>query len=196
MLDPLSAEKRVAWSLEHLPGAHVLTSSFGAQAAVSLHLVTRQAPRLPVILLDTGYLFPETYAFIEKLTERLSLNLKVYRSTLSPAWIEARFGKLWEQGVAGLEKYNDLTKLEPMRRALRETGAHSWFSGLRRSQARSRQQHPPARVARGELPDLPDRRVDRSGCGRLPEEARAALPPDVGPRLRVDRRLAHDPPAA
>jgi phosphoadenosine phosphosulfate reductase len=137
-LEPLSAEKRVAWSLQNLPGAHVLTSSFGAQAAVSLHLVTRQAPRVPVILLDTGYLFPETYAFVETLTERLSLNLKVYRSTLSPAWIEARFGKLWEQGVAGLEKYNDLTKLEPMRRALRETGAHSWFSGLRRSQARTR----------------------------------------------------------
>src|SRR5471032_1548757 len=110
VLEPLSAEKRVAWSLEHLPGAHVLTSSFGAQAAVSLHLVTRQAPRVPVILLDTGYLFAETYAFVEKLTERLSLNLKVYRSTLSPAWIEARFGKLWEQGVAGLDKYNDLTK--------------------------------------------------------------------------------------
>ena len=129
MLEPLSAEKRVAWALDQLPGAHVLTSSFGAQAAVSLHLVTRQAPRVPVILLDTGYLFPETYAFVETLTERLSLNLKVYRSTLSPAWIEARFGKLWEQGIAGLDKYNDLTKLEPMRRALRETGAHSWFSG-------------------------------------------------------------------
>ncbi len=44
----------------------------------------------------------------------------MYRSLLSPAWIEARFGKLWEQGVDGLEKYNDLTKVEPMRRALRE----------------------------------------------------------------------------
>jgi phosphoadenosine phosphosulfate reductase len=138
VLEPQSAEQRVAWSLEHLPGAHVLSSSFGAQAAVSLHLVTRQAPRIPVILLDTGYLFAETYAFVEKLTERLGLNLKVYRSTLSPAWIEARFGKLWEQGVAGLEKYHDLTKLEPMRRALHESGARSWFSGLRRSQARTR----------------------------------------------------------
>jgi phosphoadenosine phosphosulfate reductase len=138
VLEPWNAEKRVDWALAHLPGAHVLTSSFGAQAAVALHLVTQQAPRIPVILLDTGYLFPETYAFVETLTERLSLNLKVYRSTLSPAWIEARFGKLWEQGAAGLDKYHDLTKLEPMRRALRETGARSWFSGLRRAQKRSR----------------------------------------------------------
>ena len=139
VLRPMSAEQRVAWALRELPGAHVLSSSFGAQSAVSLHLVTRQAPRLPVILLDTGYLFPETYEFIESLTERLALNLKVYRSTRSPAWIEARFGKLWEQGVDGLTKYHDLTKLEPMRRALRETGARTWFSGLRRSQSRSRE---------------------------------------------------------
>jgi phosphoadenosine phosphosulfate reductase len=150
-LEPLSAEKRIAWALDHLPGAHVLTSSFGAQAAVSLHLVARQAPRVPVILLDTGYLFAETYAFVETLTERLSLNLRVYRSTLSPAWIEARFGKLWEQGVAGLDKYNDLTKLEPMRRALRETGAHSWFSGLRRTQSRSRNNIQPLEWRAGTL---------------------------------------------
>lgn len=143
VLRPMSAQQRVSWALRELPGAHVLSSSFGAQAAVSLHLVTRQAPRLPVILLDTGYLFPETYEFVETLTERLALNLKVYRSTRSPAWIEARYGKLWEQGVAGLAKYHDLTKLEPMRRALRETGARSWFSGLRRSQSRSREQLEP-----------------------------------------------------
>jgi len=143
LLRPMSAQQRVAWALRQLPGAHVLSSSFGAQAAVSLHLVTRQAPRLPVILLDTGYLFPETYAFVETLSERLALNLKVYRSTRSPAWIEARHGKLWEQGVAGLEKYHDMTKLEPMRRALRDTGARSWFSGLRRAQARSRERLEP-----------------------------------------------------
>ena len=148
-LRPFSAEQRVHWALRELPGAHVLSSSFGAQAAVSLHLVTRQAPRLPVILLDTGYLFPETYEFVETLTERLRLNLKVYRSTRSPAWIEARYGKLWEQGAAGLEKYHDLTKLEPMRRALRETGARSWFSGLRRTQSRSRERLEPLTFREG-----------------------------------------------
>src|SRR3546814_9686484 len=37
-----SAEGRVAWALENTAGEHALSSSFGAQAAVSLHLVTRQ----------------------------------------------------------------------------------------------------------------------------------------------------------
>ena len=63
-----------------------------------LHLMSRERADVPVVLTDTGYLFPETYRFIDELTERLALNLKIYRAELSPAWQEARFGLLWEQG--------------------------------------------------------------------------------------------------
>jgi phosphoadenosine phosphosulfate reductase len=134
----LDAEARVAWALENVPGEHVLSSSFGAQAAVSLHMVTRQRPWIPVVLIDTGYLFPETYRFVDELTERLSLNLKVYSAPMSPAWMEARYGRLWEQGIEGIDRYNQMRKVEPMQRALAELGAHGWFAGLRRSQARTR----------------------------------------------------------
>ena len=137
-LAKLEAEQRVAWALQHTPGAHVLSSSFGAQAAVSLHLVTRQKPDIPVVLIDTGYLFPETYRFIDELTERLALNLKVYRPQIGINWMEARYGRLWEQGVEGIDRYNHIRKVEPMQRALDELGAGGWFAGLRRSQARSR----------------------------------------------------------
>src|SRR5688500_600823 len=51
-----TAEARVAWALDALPGEFALSSSFGAQSAVSLHMVTRQAPMIPVVLVDTGYL--------------------------------------------------------------------------------------------------------------------------------------------
>ena len=119
-LEKSSAEERVSWTLENLPGAFVLSSSFGIQAAVSLHLVTRQQPDIPVILTDTGYLFPETYRFIDQLTEQLGLNLKVFRAETSAAWQEARYGKLWEQGVEGIEQYNQINKVEPMNRALQE----------------------------------------------------------------------------
>jgi phosphoadenosine phosphosulfate reductase len=137
-LDQRSAEQRVAWALEHAPGVHVLSSSFGAQAAVSLHLINQMQPGIPVVLIDTGYLFPETYQFVDRLAEQLSLNLKVYRAALGTAWMEARHGKLWEQGVDGIDRFNHLRKVEPMRRALTELGAGSWFAGLRRNQARSR----------------------------------------------------------
>ena len=132
MLAELSAEERVLWALENLPSTHFLSSSFGIQAAVMLHLVTSHKAGIPVVLTDTGYLFPETYQFIDELTERLKLNLKVYKSELSPAWQEAKFGKLWEQGEQGIKQYNTLNKVEPMTRALKELDAGTWFSGLRR----------------------------------------------------------------
>jgi phosphoadenosine phosphosulfate reductase len=137
-LERMDAAARVEWALGHLPGEHALSSSFGAQAAVSLHLVTRAAPSIPVILIDTGYLFPETYRFVDELAVRLGLNLKVYQPNVSPAWLEARHGRIWEQGVEGIERYNALRKREPMQRALAELGVGSWFAGLRRAQARSR----------------------------------------------------------
>jgi len=138
----LSAEERVRWALEHLPGRHVLSSSFGAQAAVSLHLLTQVAPDIPVILIDTGYLFPETYRFIDALTERLELDLRVYRPALSAAWQEARHGERWHQGKEGIDAYNAENKVEPMRRALRELGVSTWFAGLRRNQSESRSSIP------------------------------------------------------
>lgn len=131
-----SAEDRIAWTIENFGERQaMLSSSFGAQSAVLLHMVTREAPNIPVVLIDTGYLFPETYEFIDELTERLDLNLKVYRSNLSPAWQEARFGKLWEQGVEGIERYNEMNKVEPMAAALADLKSRAWISGVRAQQS-------------------------------------------------------------
>lgn len=141
-LSGLSAQQRVAWGLAYLPGQHALSSSFGIQAAVMLHLATRAQADIPVILTDTGYLFPETYQFIDELTERLALNIKVYQAPITSAWQEARFGKLWEKGLDGLEQYNRLNKVEPMQRALAELEVGTWFAGLRRSQASTREALP------------------------------------------------------
>ncbi len=141
-LAELDAPGRVRCVLDNLPGTAVLTSSFGAQAAVSLHMLTQQEPDIPVILLDTGYLFPETYRFIDELTERLALNLKVYRNEMSPAWQEVRYGKRWEQGLEGIERYNHDNKVEPMSRALEELDVGTWFTGLRRVQSQSRADTP------------------------------------------------------
>ncbi|MCE0489674.1 phosphoadenylyl-sulfate reductase [Pantoea sp. Mb-10] len=154
-LEKLSAEARVAWALEQLPGAFVLSSSFGIQAAVLLHMVTQQKPDIPVILTDTGYLFPETYRFIDALTDALNLNLHIFRAETSPAWQEARYGKLWEQGVEGIEQYNMINKVEPMNRALQQTGAQTWFAGLRRDQSGSRASLPVLAVQRGVFKILP-----------------------------------------
>jgi len=141
-LEPLAAPARVRWALEQFPGQVALSTSFGVQSAVMLHLVTRIDPQIPIVFIDTGYLFPETYLFAEQLTERLGLNLKVYTPALTPARQEALYGKLWEQGVEGLEKYGRINKVEPMNRALREIGARVWLTGLRREHASTREELP------------------------------------------------------
>ncbi len=155
MLESLTAKERVDWALQNLSGQFVVSSSFGIQAAVMLHLVTEQAPEIPVILTDTGYLFAETYQFIEQLSSQLSLNLVVYRAKHGAAWQEAKYGKLWEQGVRGIEQYNHINKVEPMKRALDELGAGTWFSGLRREQSSSRAGLPILSIQNGVFKFLP-----------------------------------------
>ena len=150
-LEGVRADERVAWAVDQFGDGLVLSSSFGAQAGVMLHLATRAKADIPVILVDTGYLFPETYRFVDELTERLSLNLKVYHAELSPAWQEARHGKRWENGVAGIEVYNRENKVEPMQRAMAELNATAWLAGLRRQQSASREGLPVLALANGRV---------------------------------------------
>jgi len=129
-----NAVEVVRWAAETFGERTMLTSSFGAQSAVMLHLVTRVQPDVPVVLIDTGYLFPETYRFVEELRERLGLNLKVYQPEISPARMEAIEGRLWEGDESQLDRYDRLRKVEPMQRAMDEVNPAAWFAGLRGGQ--------------------------------------------------------------
>jgi len=132
-LDGKPAEDIVRWAGETFGDGLAMTSSFGAQSAVMLHLVTRIIPDLPIILIDTGYLFPETYKFVQDLTKRLSLNLKVFSPRVSPARYEALHGKTWEY-AEGLSHYHEVFKVEPLQRALEDLNVTAWLAGLRSDQ--------------------------------------------------------------
>lgn len=132
------AEEVIAWALATFGESLVMSSSFGAQAALMLHLATRVAPRVRVIFLDTGYLFPETYQFAEALRERFDLRLEVYSPRITPARQEALFGRLYDGDEDDLRRYNQINKVEPMQRALRELGARAWLAGLRADQTEHR----------------------------------------------------------
>ena len=130
----------IAWAAETFREGLIVTTSFGIQSAVTLHLVTQVCPNIPVVWIDTGYLPQETYEFAEELTKRLNLNLKVYRSPMSPQSMESEYGRLWEQkDVESLNLYDRIRKVEPMQRALKELGATGWIAGLRRQQTDFRQ---------------------------------------------------------
>lgn len=139
LLEQRSATERVEWAMENLPAQFVLSSSFGIQSAVMLHMLTQIDPNIPVLLTDTGHLFPETYQFIEQLTQRLKLNLKVYSASESAAWQQAKYGDEWGKDESALKAYNRRNKVEPLERGLTELQASSWFSGVRRQQSMHRQ---------------------------------------------------------
>lgn len=139
----LRAGERIRLLHERLGDRLVATTSFGLQAAVMLHLIHEHAPKIPIVFIDTGYLFPETYRYIEQLSGLLEkLDLRIYQPSFTAARMEAIWGKLWEGGHEDMDRYAMFTKIEPMNRALRELGADVWLSGLRRSQSKTRSDRP------------------------------------------------------
>ena len=133
----------VQWAVDAFGDGLAMSTSFGIQSAVMLHLVTCIAPDIPIIWIDTGYLPAETYQFAEHLTKRLNLNLKVYQSAISPARMEALYGKLWQKNdLEAFNRYDQIRKVEPMQRALQELRVTAWLAGLRRDQTEHRKALP------------------------------------------------------
>ena len=139
-LEQLDALGRLHWAVRTFAEGLVMTTSFGIQSAVLLHLAHELVRReglapIPVLWVDTGYMPPETYLYAEQLRERLAIDLRVVQAELSPARMEALHGRLWESGrVEDLQLYNRLRKVEPLDRAFADLGVRCWASGVRGGQ--------------------------------------------------------------
>lgn len=126
------------WAAAQFGRELVMTSSFGAESALLLHMATRVKPDIKVIMIDTGYLFPETWQHMEDLRRRLDLNVWVYRTKHDPiAWLQQHGeGKFdWRNDVDSCCAAN---KNEPMERAMAELKPAAWLRGIRRNQADTR----------------------------------------------------------
>lgn len=148
-LENQSAIGRIEWAMENLPSQFVLSSSFGIQSAVMLHMLTQIDANIPVLLTDTGHLFPETYQFIDTLAERLKLNLHVFSAQESVAWQMAKYGEEWSKDETSLKAYNRRNKVEPLERGLDQLNAGTWFSGVRRQQSAHRESLSVVSILRG-----------------------------------------------
>jgi phosphoadenosine phosphosulfate reductase len=110
-----------------------LTCSFQTEDMVVLHLVLEQRPQIPVLFLDTGYHFPETYTYRDRMAADWSLNLVNLQPRQSVAAQEVEFGILYESAP---DRCCRLRKVEPLFAALE--GYSVWFTGLRREQSPTR----------------------------------------------------------
>ena len=119
---------------EEFPGKVALVSSFGAESAALLHLISQVDKNAPVVFLDTGKLFGETKRYRDQLIKMLGLT-GVQSVTPDPAALAARDpkGVLWSQNP---DACCALRKVEPLERALKPYDA--WFTGRKAFQAASR----------------------------------------------------------
>ncbi|MGB6191748.1 MAG: phosphoadenylyl-sulfate reductase [Terracidiphilus sp.] len=127
-----AAEKFLRERLAGVQNACV-TSSFQAEDVAVLHLVRAILPQVPVLFLETGYHFPETLAYRDRITAEWGLNLVNVLPERTVAQQEAEFGILYQSAP---DRCCGLRKVEPLFRSLAPYGV--WVTGLRRQQSKTR----------------------------------------------------------
>jgi phosphoadenosine phosphosulfate reductase len=132
--DPLAltASSFLREHLEHARRA-CITSSFQAEDVVVLHMALQLQPRIPVLFLETGYHFPETLAYRDRIASEWNLNLINVEPEITVAEQESQFGILNQTAP---DRCCGLRKVEPLFRAL--DSYTTWVTGLRRQQSKSR----------------------------------------------------------
>jgi len=113
--------------------AACITASFQAECVALLHMLIAQRPSIPVLFLDTGYHFPETLAYRDRMASEWNLNLVNLLPKLTVAQQESQFGILYQDAP---DRCCGMRKVEPLFAALE--GYDTWFTGLRREQSKSR----------------------------------------------------------
>ena len=137
----MNALEMLSWGYEKFDNQFAITTSFGIQSSVLLNMVNKLClqNKIKIFWIDTGYLPPETYHYAEKLIEYLSLEVEILQSELSPARMEAIYGKLWETNKkSDLDKYHELRKIKPLENGFAKYNIYCWASGVRSSQTENR----------------------------------------------------------
>ncbi len=143
--ETLTAPELVAQILAQ-PETACITCSFQVEDMVVLDLARKARPDIPVLFLETGYHFPETYAYRDKYASKWQLNLVNLMPKTTLAEHEAAFGKLYESKPT---ECCNIRKVEPLFRGL--AGYQLWLTGLRRDQSPTR-----ANLKKVETHVLPD----------------------------------------
>ena len=132
-VEAMTAEECLLWAYDTFGGKLCLTCSWQKQSSVLVHMVGELGIDIPVIELDTGLFFAETYETREKLVQRYGLEL-VRPEVITIAEQHKQEGpNLWETNP---DRCCHVRKVEPLERALRDYDA--WISGIRREQSLTR----------------------------------------------------------
>jgi len=124
----------IQWAHDLLGDGLMMTTSFQKSGMIILHMLREIAPHLPVYFLDTGFHFPETLAFAERVRREWNVNLIFQRAKLFGEAFRAQHGKLYERDP---DLCCHLNKVEPQAELLERY--QGWIAGVRRDQADTRE---------------------------------------------------------
>jgi len=140
VLSQQSLESVLEWCCLSLPRL-VQVSSFGAPGMVIVHALHKMGKTLPTIFLDTLYHFQETLEHAKQVGVQYGLTVHWYRCKL--AQTREDFERIFDSKdmwISNPHKYEQLTKVEPLERALDELKVGAWISGRRRDQGGMRKE--------------------------------------------------------
>jgi phosphoadenosine phosphosulfate reductase len=132
-LEQSSAQEVLEYMVEQFhPGLYV-ACSFQKEASVIMDMLLKIEPSARFFTLDTGVLFPETYATWKQLEDRYGVKVEVHQGMSLARQAELHGDELWNRDP---DACCGIRKVEPLKEALSQVDA--WISGLRRDQSPSR----------------------------------------------------------
>jgi len=143
-LSQCTLEEVLAWCYTALPilskGALVQVTSFGSTGMCILHAMSKLGLKTPVVFLDTLYHFQETLDHAHRVSAEYKLDMHIYRNpdASNRAEFEALYNStnMW---TSDPHRFEQLTKVGPLERALKELNVGAWITGRRADQGGLRQ---------------------------------------------------------
>jgi len=133
-LEQATPQEILQWAWQQFNPYIGATSSFQTQSVPLLHIIATSVPTIPIYFLDTGFHFPETLNFRDRLVAEFGLTMRLLRTEIGHDGFKQRYGQLHHQNP-DLCCY--INKVEPLRKA--KQSLHAWISGIRRDQTAERE---------------------------------------------------------
>jgi phosphoadenosine phosphosulfate reductase len=129
-----SAEELLEWAFQTFGAGVEIASGFGAEGVALIDMSARLRGGVRVFVLDTGFLFPESYALIDEIERRYGIQVERVQPAITPEQQTQQLGAaLWRRNP---DQCCNLRKVEPLRKKL--AGLQAWIAAIRREQTPDR----------------------------------------------------------
>jgi phosphoadenosine phosphosulfate reductase len=134
LLEKCAPQEILKWAFSQFANSVAIATGFGAEGVAMIDMAVKINPRPDIFFIDTGFLFPETYALRRRIEDRYGIEIRAVRTETTPESQEQDYGpRLWSRDP---DLCCRIRKLEPLREAL--SGLSVWMTAIRRDQTRER----------------------------------------------------------